>query len=823
MNMDPGCTDSGSDAELRQEGEGPEEKLNDYSDSSDSQDKGPPPVPPSPAKRKQAPGRAKAAAKTRRPSELCHGFEGLPCTFSTQDAGGPARVQPRRGQACCVFCSAAAFRAAAASPRPKILQMLKKLQALDSSNAQKVLDRIRTWEGEDAAARYAAAAKTPVRRKSRRLLLCGRGPEEVLGEEDHASSQTTIPAHLSVKHQRFLGACAKGTQRRLATSLVPALAGSAEVKEVTALCGASGDVATNDTGLPFPKDAMARRVEAWCKHGSWAMCQSCGSMQPRPLQPVDLRRLAPPTISEKACTACRHGEYVPQPDDIPQQLRHLKPRVLRALRPLDIDTGTFQRAQCGYRIHSSMVTFAWASQPVEDKIAALRKRKDRASARAALEYLLGSSYKSFYDRHHAYLQRHGSEMPEKQRKLPLRFLEEEGLEGALWPHLYWRRDLCETVARASHESRQQRKRRRARGALDSDSSGVEDAEDDPAGNSGARSGLGRIKRGFLRKVLSPVVGYGAEYDLLHFVYDLSLWTTIGTKKNVARQFDIPIRLVLSGWTPQYWRIRHLAVLDMQRQCGNAALFRTRAPYERTFPYHAWVLHEQRAVGAPRLQLPGPETLHQAHVLLELDRGLFCGARGVKGRADRTWSQHLLAAVDPPDVNTVLGHVTRLEFQDGKRKGRGRITTVEAQPTATPSTSWKTRAPFGWRPSCLRICQPRRRTRCCMASSWTVSATTPTLASRCGRRALSGTRRLSSCACSTRKRTRSSAFAPSSRRRWASRSATRMCSRAMTTEPYFGMLPPIRAEVQRLHGPGLAERRGLGLQRCPPHPLQLPPA
>ena len=44
MNMDPGCTDSGSDAELRQEGEGPEEKLNDYSDSSDSQDKGPPPV-----------------------------------------------------------------------------------------------------------------------------------------------------------------------------------------------------------------------------------------------------------------------------------------------------------------------------------------------------------------------------------------------------------------------------------------------------------------------------------------------------------------------------------------------------------------------------------------------------------------------------------------------------------------------------------------------------------------------------------------------------------------------------------------------------------
>ena len=339
--------------------------------------------------------------------------------------------------------------------------MLKKLQALDSSNAQKVLDRIRTWEGEDAAARYAAAAKTPVRRKSRRKpASAGTKWPDLLARRKPALRSFRAG---SKKAQMFDREVRR--DRRLARRKIffpenlfrpaPAEQEAAEVKEVTALCGASGDVATNDTGLPFLKDAMARRVEAWCKHGSWAMCQSCGSMQPRPLQPVDLRRLAPPTISEKACTACRHGEYVPQPDDIPQQLRHLKLRVLRALRPLDIDTGTFQRAQYGY---SSMVTFAWASQPVEDKIAALRKRKDRASARAALEYLLGSdtsSYKSFYDRHHAYLQRHGSEMPEKQRKLPLLFLEEEGLEGALWPHLYWRRDLCETVARASHESRQE--------------------------------------------------------------------------------------------------------------------------------------------------------------------------------------------------------------------------------------------------------------------------------------------------------------------------------------------------------------------------------
>lgn len=115
-----------------------------------------------------------------------------------------------------------------------------------------------------------------------------------------------------------------------------------------------------------------------------------------------------------------------------------------------------------------------------------------------------------------------------------------------------------------------------------------------------------MKRGFIRKLLSPVVGYGTDYELLHFVYDLSMWTTVGTKKNIARRHDVPLRLVLKGcpWTPQYWRVRHLAVVDMQRQCGNAALFRTRAPYEKSFPYHEWVLHEQRLAGRPRQHLAG---------------------------------------------------------------------------------------------------------------------------------------------------------------------------------------------------------------------------
>ena len=177
-----------------------------------------------------------------------------------------------------------------------------------------------------------------------------------------------------------------------------------------------------------------------------------------------------------------------------------------------------------------------------------------------------------------------------------------------------------------------------------------------------------------------MIGYGADYQLLHFVYDLSMWTTVGAKKNIASQFNTPLRLILKNcsWTPEYWRVKHRAVIDMQRQCGNATLFRTRAPYEKTFPYHQAVLHEMEACGRPRLHLAGLETLHMAHVLLQLDRGYFCGDKFTADRADRRSEGHIFAAEDPK-LQTVKAHVTRLEFQDGKRKrgtqsyhGRGTV-------------------------------------------------------------------------------------------------------------------------------------------------------
>lgn len=437
----------------------------------------------------------------------------------------------------------------------------------------------------------------------------------------------------------------------------------------------------------------ATMTEAWCKQGAWAMCEKCHSMCPRPLQPIDLRRIAKGTIPASQCTACKHGEYVPQPEDIPQPLRKLKPKIIEALRPLHIITGPYERASNGYRVHTGIFTMMWKEEGVEEQIKALRKRRDRRAARAAFNHLMddeNSAYASFIDKHEKFLAKHGTNAAEKRRRRPLRFMEEEGLECALWPHLYWHKNLCETVARASHEARQRRRRNRfAVDSTDEEEEEQEDQQKQEEEEEGADGGApkietskqGRIKRGFVRKLLSPVLGYGADLELVQFVYDLSMWTTVGTKKNISSSSGIPLRALLKGspWTPQYWRIKHQAVIDMQRQCGNASLFRTRAPYERSFPYHSWILDEQSKLGRERLHLPAAETLHMAHVLMQLDAGYICGDKVTTGRQDRTWTNHVLGPADGSNSKTVVGHVTRLEFQDGKRKratqkyhGRGTV-------------------------------------------------------------------------------------------------------------------------------------------------------
>ena len=619
-------------------------------------------------------------------NEGCRGYEGMACKFCPVQPGRPARVHPERGIHECAFCHKDRMEASLVAGRRGVLTgALKKFLTVDRGIFDAAVQRIRLFLGEEAAKDYEKRAG---------------GAPQAEGSWKEALAQRQLVGRPLTRRQKEEYDAAVRRDQRVARrklffpeKLMARASEEVEAQEKATMeeqCGPAGSVAANDTDLPRPTTQQGRMLEDYCKFGSWGMCEKCSSMCPRPLCPMDLRRVNKPKVPANQCTACKHGEYVPQPEDVPVPLRNLKPKVLEALQPLEIDLGNFERVPNGYRVHTAMIAFAWKEQDVATAVEALPKHKDRKAGRVALDYLLESEdslYKDIVDKHMAFLEKHGAFADMKLRKRPLRFIETEGLECSLWPHLYWHRNLCETVARASHEFRRKPvvSRRRVADSSEEEAEAEEECQDEEDAQEKPEilvADQGRIKRGFLRKVLSPLVGYGAEYSLLHFVYDLSLWTTIGAKKNIAARTNVALRHVLKGspWTPAYWRVRHQAVRDMQRQCGHASLFRTRAPFERTFPYHAWVMEEQAALGRPRQHLAGAETLHMAHILLQMDKGIICGDMSRTGRTDRQWTGHILGPADPTDATkTVLAHVTRLEFQDGKRKpatqryhGRGTV-------------------------------------------------------------------------------------------------------------------------------------------------------
>ena len=593
------------------------------------------------------------AGRSPWPNESCGGFQGVACRFCPMEPGKPARVQPERGMRHCSFCKKEHMEAMCqdGGRRGVLTRALKKFLAVDRGIFDMALQRMQLFLGEEAAKDYQKKA--------------GGKPRPEAGWEEALGHRQLVGRPLAQKQQEEYDAAVRRDQRVARRKLffpdnIMARASEEQEKHekaaVEELCGPASSVAPNDTNLPRPSTSQGRMLEDYCKFGSWGVCEKCSSLCPRPLCPMDLRRVNKPKEPANQCTACRHGEYVPQPEDVPVPLRNLKPKVLEALRPLEMDLGNFERVPNGYRVHTAMISFAWQEQDVATAVEALPKHKDRKAGREALDYLLESQdslYKDIVDKHLAFLEKHGAFAELKLRKRPLRFIETEGLECSLWPHLYWHRNLCETVARASHEARCKpvvSKRRVADSSEEEEQAeeGDEDVEDNEEKAEILVAEQGRIKRGFLRKVLSPVVGYGADYSLLHFVYDLSLWTTIGTKKNIAARSNVALRHLLKGspWTPEYWRVRRRAMLDMQRQCGHAGLFRTRAPFERTFPYHVWVMHEQAALGRPRQHLAGAETLHTAHILLQLDKGIICGDMSRTGRADRQWTGHVLAPEIP---------------------------------------------------------------------------------------------------------------------------------------------------------------------------------
>lgn len=101
------------------------------------------------------------------------------------------------------------------------------------------------------------------------------------------------------------------------------------------------------------------------------------------------------------------------------------------------------------------------------------------------------------------------------------YRENDGIECALWPHLYPCHEWCETKL---------------------------------SGNTSRQS----AKVSFTMKILSEILDYSLDYDLLQFVYDRWVFTTVSGAISTSRAFDTSAATALSTKTfsIKFWKCHH---------------------------------------------------------------------------------------------------------------------------------------------------------------------------------------------------------------------------------------------------------------------------
>ena len=536
----------------------------------------------------------------------------------------------------CVFCSAAAFEAALQERAGRqIKRWLGQLANANDGRHNEALQRIEEMHGAHMVERFAPEQpkRNALPRSSWKSCLAYRQATVQVSDADRDAY--------------------KAQQRRQKTRLqnkFPAVYGEDAREE----------------SHWMPSRAVAFRK--WCLDDSWRMCSCCGRMVPQCFRAKHAKGKATASPEFPACGYCKSngstGYWAPTPADIPGRLRKLSSQVVEALRPFDIHTGGVFRPPNGYLVHNDMMRFSFKTSSVEDNIAKLPK-KQRKRGQKALAYLLQddcpSHYRRFWQLHQRSLwsrakaiERGDIRSGTPTKRLPTNFIETVGIECALWPHLYWCVEMTETYVRSQDARRLQRRRR-----LQMEDSNSEDADlVDPASGRASRQSA---KASYLAKAHSAVIGYSTDSQLLHFVYDLWLFTTIGGAKNSAGTGSIREALATKPYSPEMWRTYHAALVDLQRQIGWPSLFITVAPYEWSFPYHQWLEDELTKTLSARLEMPVAETLHLAHILTQAVKGLLTGANeGLHPKRE-----HVFCAADGP--GKVRHWVARLEFQDGKRK------------------------------------------------------------------------------------------------------------------------------------------------------------
>ena len=359
----------------------------------------------------------------------------------------------------------------------------------------------------------------------------------------------------------------------------------------------------------------AEDLEFWAKYQSWTFCANCGLLDPRKLLPPFRKRSATPLFTNCKCS---RGTYqVPSTDDVPLILRTLTVEDQRLLSPFQVHCGDYRRIFNGYRQRTGPFRVSWYSTPVRDRLDEIVDEDRRDRVLDAYYYLLNSAESSYC--HFIRMQLCGERRP---------FLYEiysspryRGVECALWPALYFRTSLCESVLEGQNN--------RASGKIS-----------------------------YMHKVLSPVVDFAINYDILQYQYDRWLFKTITGAVNASKASGCsPNRsLENKSFSKTFWQHQHLFLIDAVHQYGFPSLFITLSPYEWTFPFPPFIENIRHMYGKDITEVALLETLHIAHVAEQLVRGYVTG-----GNSNR-WRTHVLTNVQHPASKNITTYFYRFEFQ-----------------------------------------------------------------------------------------------------------------------------------------------------------------
>ena len=332
---------------------------------------------------------------------------------------------------------------------------------------------------------------------------------------------------------------------------------------------------------------------------------------------------------------------VPQPTDIPEELRDLRPAQIYALRPVELHQGDLVRDhEHGYRRFTAPSCLSWARTSVRTKIDQLPPGL-QGRARTAFRWLLrnNAAYLSFAGRHEAWIRAGAVEATRRWRFVDIAT---PAVECALWPHLYPTEAFADS--RDSDESQQEQH--------------MEDGDDSDEVDMTSHFST---KASFAAKLRSPVLDYAAWYDLAAFVYDRWLFKSVTGAATVASWHGgelhraVAHRAFAAGHYDRLWQVMN----DVHLQLGPANLFITLSPLEYTFPYSAVLQNTLTKVCRHRLGLAAVEVDHIMNVLQQTLRGL------VAGTSDVRWRRHLLSN-KVTGARNVRAMVVRTEFQPGRK-------------------------------------------------------------------------------------------------------------------------------------------------------------